>query len=77
MAYFKVNKMRHAAHEKEEEELRRQQDEPSAACANTLNPDNDPLKYTEMPNHYVWDGKNCQWNKRQRRAKGGEVIGRM
>ena len=54
-----------------------QQDEPSAACAKTLNPDNDPLKYTEIPNHYVWDSKYCRWNKRQRRAKGGEVIGRM
>ena len=54
-----------------------QQDEPGAPCAKTLNPDNDPLKYTEIPNHYVWDNKNCQWNKRQRRAKGGEVIRRM
>ena len=53
-AYFKVNKVRHAAREKEEEELRRQQDEPSAACANTLDFDNDPSKYTDIPNRYVW-----------------------
>ena len=76
MAYFKVSQARRAARA-EEEELRRRQDEPNAACADELTPDNDPLKYTEIPNHYVWDGKNGQWVKRQRRAKGGEVIGRM
>ena len=60
------------------EDLRRsQQDEPSAACAQELAADNEPLKYAEIPNHYVWDGKNSRWVKRKRRAKGGEVIGRM
>ena len=36
-----------------------------------------PLKYTEVPDHYVWDTKHCTWKERQWRAKGGEVIGRM
>ena len=37
----------------------------------------EPLKYVDVPNLYVWDTKNRTWNKRQRRAKGGEVIGRL
>ena len=35
------------------------------------------LKYTEVPDHYVWDSKYCNWNERKRRAQGGEVVGRM
>ena len=65
-AYFRVNNARQEAH--------------VAACAamdGALAEENVPLKYTEMPNHYVWDTKNCAWKKRQRRAKGGEVIARL
>ena len=35
------------------------------------------LKYTYVPNYYVWDTKNCHWRARQRQAKGGAVIGCM
>ena len=35
------------------------------------------LRYGDIPDEYVWDNKNSFWKRRQKRVKGGEVIGRM
>ena len=36
-----------------------------------------PLRYVDVPNHYVWNTKTSAWQLRARTTKGGEVIGRM
>jgi len=35
------------------------------------------LKYTDIPNYYVWDQKATQWKPRQRCAREGVVLSRM
>lgn len=35
------------------------------------------LRYFELPDYFTWDSVACKWWPRKRRARGGNVIGRM
>ena len=49
----------------------------SGAADSGIAPAAQQWRYTDIPDHYVWDGSTTSWKRRQRRAKGGRILARM